>query len=63
VAINKLTVNVEPVIGLRLRDEAIRRGSSPHAMLLKWLAPYLAALPPAEYEKPPKGADAGQNAQ
>jgi hypothetical protein len=46
-----LSFKIDPLLHLRLRDEAIRRGTTPHALAAKWLDRHLRALPLAECEK------------
>jgi hypothetical protein len=46
-----LSFRIDPVYHLRLRDEAIRRGTTGHALAFAWLDRHLKALPLAECEK------------
>jgi hypothetical protein len=47
----QLTVDLEPLIHTRLRDEAVRRGTSMNALAQKALKPFLDKLPPAQHEQ------------
>jgi predicted HicB family RNase H-like nuclease len=55
----QLTVDLEPLIHTRLRDEAVRRGTSMNALAQQALKPFLDKLPPAQHElaTPPPSRD------
>jgi len=52
----QLTVDLEPIIHTRLRDEAARRGKSMNALAQQALKPFFESLPPAQHELIPRQA-------